>query len=875
MRHFLSFFVGLVILMDFIPVKVIEGSESVQYPDIIPSPKLMEITGKRFVLAHDGRPEAMIIVNKENSTAELVAQEINDRIQALGGQPLPIGMDGNDTDARSPGMNAILLTYPQKMPSGGLPGEVKEALDIASAKSEQGYAIRFIKWHERGEDAFLTGVGLQGLLNAGSTFCLLIKKEGATIFATEAQVTDWPDFKLRGLPVWPLPGSFDDFKKYIDWALRYKFNRIYTYTTRKKIPDGFNLPTSEERLYLRNINAYARERGIKINYALTWAVASASPSGNEDEHQGAVLFNSQYYSWCDDGLLKKRASEIAQFAKEIKAESLLFHCIDNYEEDWEKREKNGCARFGNDRASADANVINIFTREIRRINPGIELQFVASPYHANFDLPGNENYKKWMARLTGSIPHDVYLTVAELNKDQTDSWTSTVRQPLVHWINGNAFQWGRYFSTLPAYTKTAYSGGRDRDIIIHWEPIGYFNGDVMQLIAAEYEWNIDAPGSGYIIEEKTGRINITGGNLHYRREMVNDTDVNTWAWFDGAGEPKPTTGELLLKACRLEFGEEAAPYMADFFRNNPVGWRSASLYRQVLRDHMAGNELDASRDQLRKTEHALVSLKQALSTTTMDSPVREKLKGFLINTYKQNLVISATNAYYQTKQLTMKGMNSEASEVIKNGRNQLAEIRREMEGQGLWSNEELDWIEEGYRKLNSAEGSLKRAYSLNLMKNPGFEEQLDSVGHGKESIPRWSAFGSLELTQDSHSGRYAANLKLKPADNFVFIEQALNAAAGCNGYIEFWLKKDGDFRVIPVLQYWNADHTEKTEDLAVDDFPFNTAEQDYRMYNGRFHLPPHVTQAVFKIYADWFGFTPTHDKTLRIDDVFVGCMSDY
>jgi hypothetical protein len=863
----------LMLSISFIPAMVIAENEPYGALGVLPTPKMMKIVEKRFVLNDNKKPVAFIVMDNDDRRTAIAAQEINDRITSLGGQPLPTVRGIDSAAGLFSGMNTISLMVPGEDRSRDISREIREAMDSVSAKGEQGYAIRFFKGQGKNEAALLAGVGWQGLMHAGSTFRLLIKKEGSTIFATEAQVTDWPDFKFRGLPVWPLPGSFDDFKKYVDWALRYKFNRIYTYTTRKKAPDGFNLPTPEERRYLKQINAYARERGIKINYALTWAVASTSPGGNRDKLQGNVLFNAQYYSWSDDGLLRKRALEIAQFAKETEAESLHFHCIDNYEEGWDERGKNDRARFGNDRAMADANVINIFTREIRRINPGIELQFVVSPYHANIDLAGNERYKTWMTQLTGLIPHDIYLTVAELNRDQTDSWVAAVTQPLVHWINGNAFQWGRYFSTLPAFTKSAYDEGREKDIIIYWEPIGYFNGEVMQLISSEYEWNVDALGNGYVIEEKTGKINITGGRLHSRKEMVNGTDVNSWAWFDGTEEPKPTAGGLLLEACRLEFGEAAAPYMAEFFRNNPVGWRSAALYGQVLRDSMAGKELDASRDQLRKAENALASLKQALDAAKMDSPVREKLKSFLSNTYRQVLLISATNTYSQANQLLMKGLNAEASEIIKNGRNRLAEIRREMEKQGYWSNEALEWLEEGNGKLKTAEDGLKKDHSMNLVKNAGFEERLDPGGHSRDSIPRWSSLGPLEIIQDSHSGRYAVSLTLKPADDFVFMEQAFDVAPGCNGYIEFWLKKDGDFRVIPTLQYWNADHTRGIEDLASKDFPFNTEEQDYRVYIGSFRMPPHVTRAVFKIYADWFGFTPTHDKALCIDDVFVSCIS--
>jgi hypothetical protein len=854
----------------FTSAKVIEGIESPKGTDILPTPKMMELTEKRFVLNDNQKPAAVIIMADDHRTAAIAAQEINDRIRALGGEPLPtVSGDGKAVRYLS-GMNTIKLTVGKKGRSGDMPGEVREAVNVVSSKGEQGYAIRFCKGQKEGETAFLVGAGWQGMLYASTTFRLLIKKEGATIFATEAQVADWPDFKNRGLPVWPLPGSFEDFKKYVDWALRYKFNRIYTNATRKKVPDGFNLPTQEERIYLKRINNYAKERGIIINYALNWAVGSASHGGQDDDYYGAVIFKNHYYSWSNNILLRKRAAKIAQFAKDTDAGSLHFHCIDTYEESWDKRGKNDQARFGNDRASADANVISIFTGEIRRKNPGIELQFVVYPYHANFDLPGNERYKTWMTGLTGLIPHDVYLTVAELNRDQTDSWVAVVRQPLVHWINGNAFQWGRYFSTLPAFTKTAYYERRDRDIVIHWEPIGHFKGEVMQLIAAEYAWNVDAPGSGYIIEEKTGKINVSGGDLQYSKETVNGMDVFSWTWYNGTSEPKPTSGDLLLKACRLEFDEKAAPFIADFFKNNPVGWRSPLLFSRVLSDTMAGKELEACSDQFKKTNNALLSLKKALQADN-DSGVRARLNVLLKNTYHQSLAITGATSYYKAMKLSTKGLNSEASQELKNGRDQMAEIKREMERQGIWSNEAPQWYEAGSNRLKIAEASLKKDRSTNLIKNPGFEEQSDPSARSNESVLRWSSVGSMELAKDSHSGKYAANLKLKPSNHFVYIEQLFTVPPDCDGFVEFWIKKDGDFRVIPILQYWNKGHTRRIEDLAVNDFTFNKFVEDYTSYIGRLHLPPHVRQAVFKVYADWFGFVPTQEKALYLDDVFVGC----
>lgn len=184
----------------------------------------------------------------------------------------------------------------------------------------------------------------------------------------------------------------------------------------------------------------------------------------------------------------------------------------------------------------------------------------------------------------------------------------------------------------------------------------------------------------------------------------------------------------------------------------------------------------------------------------------------------------------------------------------------------------MEWYEEGEKKLNIAESGMRKDLSRNLIKNPGFEEPPVSDGLRKKTIAPWSAVGSLAWTNESHSGVHAATVRLKPSDNFALVEQSFTVAADCQGYVEFWLKKDGDFRVIPIIQYWNDDHAKKMEIAAADDFPFTAAVHDYVSYNGTFRLPPHATQAAFKIYADWHGFTPTREKNFYLDDVFVGCI---
>jgi hypothetical protein len=864
---------GIFLLLNIVsPTNIIARSELGKEIDIIPSPKVMKVAEKKFILSHESTPQARIIINNDDPKAAIAAEAINERVKILGGISLPIetnyGKAGGRTDINS----LVLLSLARQHEAVEIPRDAIKSREVLKSKGEQGYLIRFYQDPEGDSVAILTGIGWPGLLHASNTFRLLIQKEGSTIYATEAQITDWPDFNIRGLPVWPLPGSYAEFKRYVDWASQYKFNRIYTYSTRKHVADGFNLPSSEERRYLKSINNYARDRGIIINYALNWAVGTEAHRGNKEDYRGAVLFNGHYYTWGNDRLLRKRATDIAEFAKEIDAGSLHLHCIDTYEESWDSRGTKDRERFRNDRAAADANVINIFTEEIRKLNPGIELQFVVYPYHVNFNLKGNEQYKTWIKKVSEAIPNDVYLVVTEFNRDQTDSWISNVKQPLVHWVNGNAFQWGRYFSTYPAFTKSSYYSGRDRDIIINFEPIGYFNGEVMQLFASEYAWNTEATGSGYIREDIAGAINVTGGNLHYRAETIDEMAVNSWSWYFGTSEPKEATKHFFLKACRLEYGDVAAPYMADFFINNPIGWRSATLYGQVLNDVMAGHELDASCDQLKKVEKALSNLKGAIDTVKMDKPERDRLKYFLKSTYRQYLVIVGTTAYYQAKHLFANGLSTEAADVIKDSARKLTEIRREMEIKGYWSDDSQNWLNEGISRLIIAEIGLRKHHSSNLIGNPGFEEHFNTVGHDQKIIPKWSATaGSLTLSKDSHSGKYAGKLTLKPNDKFILLEQQFTISAKCKYYLEFWMKKKGSFRVIPLFQYNDIKHSKK-EFPALTDFPHTADVHEFTLYSGVYTFPSHIRQAVFKLYADWFGFAPANEKYFFVDDVFISCL---
>ena len=84
MRRTLWCLLLAVIMIGLFQTNVIEGSESVKEIDILPTPKKMEPTGKRFMLNDNEEPAAVIVMDKDDRTAIIAAQEINDRIRSTG-----------------------------------------------------------------------------------------------------------------------------------------------------------------------------------------------------------------------------------------------------------------------------------------------------------------------------------------------------------------------------------------------------------------------------------------------------------------------------------------------------------------------------------------------------------------------------------------------------------------------------------------------------------------------------------------------------------------------------------------------------------------------------------------------------------------------
>ncbi len=152
----------------------------------------------------------------------------------------------------------------------------------------------------------------------------------------------------------------------------------------------------------------------------------------------------------------------------------------------------------------------------------------------------------------------------------------------------------------------------------------------------------------------------------------------------------------------------------------------------------------------------------------------------------------------------------------------------------------------------------------NLITNSSFEDVQD----GK--ILGWRG-SNLTQTSDAHSGKNAAKLTLSPEQKSVVLSsQPFKVEPGAEYYVEFWIKKDGGCRVIPMLVFWPGDYTKRKE-IGMKDFPYRDEIKEYTNYLEIIKAPKdkNFVYGKFRIYVDWYGVTKSGTKSLFIDDVIV------
>lgn len=482
------FFIILFVFCILLPVSSSEANQ----PVIIPFPKKMNLLGKDMAI---DKNTLIVVGDNVHRKVKIGVEEINKKCQSLFNFSLS-RIEASQISTAEP-KSLIVIGNPYRETW------LKDYYDQCTIKlknrylGKQGYIIDFLK-KGKNEIVCIFGEDPQGLLYGCISLCCLLSKKGEKTGIVCAIIFDKPDFKYR------MAGNLKFYYLFhrqnatdiIDLALKHKINMIWSGFYFEK-----HMALHTNRKWFRYINNYAWERGIRIIYASRWSIGKAPiPDVSRSRYysfKGMIGHRGLLYCWNNDSLLAKKCSRITQFIKDVNPKAFYFHPIDTggpkkNPELW----KNRCAatreRFGDDRAAADAHIINTLYQTVKKADPDIIFTTVVYPYHPN--TLKHKKVKKWLIRLSSLIPSDVYICIREATRINVEEWKNLSKQPNLFYHQTESRDWEtrRPFITSFRFAKTFFFP-QSRDI--YWYLTGYPRSIVKFLGAAEYGWNTTAPGA--------------------------------------------------------------------------------------------------------------------------------------------------------------------------------------------------------------------------------------------------------------------------------------------------------------------------------------------------------------------------------------------
>lgn len=467
--------------------------------NIIPTPKTINIQeDKLFIL-----PERTILVTDAGPKSCLAAKMINRALMQLNGCSLPVRRDEEIKELAADTDYLMLVDNKNSLLKDLLPNGLPDNI-----RRPQGYLIETIRKNHQ-TIVVMTGSEETSMLYAAVTFCKLLKKESNGVYVHCTRIMDWPDMKYRAT------GNMDYFfrcrfryarpagnaekipegEDYLDFLTAHKIN----FTAAGAVIDDTEEYTPEMRAWYKKLNTYAAERGIRIRTEQAWNV------GTVKRHKGNPLFKDClesrgcYYCWSNEKLLDDRCKTLTQFLKETGFGLAYFHCLEADNERWEDRCAACRAKYGDDRAAADAFVVNHLYKACREAYPDIIVSFVFRPYAQDLSKP--DKYEKgslaFYQKLTRLIPQDVSINRRETSHDDLAFWKTIIRQP-IHFSPYHRYGFGTASGQLnrPTYTmmKGYYFGDQQGEDILQFEA-GWPEDDVAVAGFAEYAWNVNSPGA--------------------------------------------------------------------------------------------------------------------------------------------------------------------------------------------------------------------------------------------------------------------------------------------------------------------------------------------------------------------------------------------
>jgi len=448
----------------------------------LPAPKHITIKGKNFKIDNTWKISCM------EEKAKVATDLFNERLTELGTTKLEYGDSGK---------NLILV---------GTFDSLKDILTKTGHTEKpprQGYIIDSLTEKDK-NIIILAGADIAGTRYACISLSMLLKKDGELL---NTEIIDWPDYKYRMSLALGSIKNIQYNKNIIDYAFRAKLNMIWGKGFYESLEGKM-----KNYSYYREVNDYAVARGIRIVVGGGLGVGEApypkDMRGKSKSYypykteEGLLGYFGKAYSWSRDDLIDKRGEEWASFVNKTGINTLYLHSMDtggrDNPENWLHRTPMDKERWGDDRAAADANLINRIYLKIKKNNPDAKVFYVAYPYGGSYlEYP---ELKKWLNSLSKKSNDEMFFCVREAIRPQMELWmkNSPGHGRLIY---HNPYPWslGLMFSTFGRFAKTFYFDDKD----IYWFHCGPLESLPSILCAAEYSWNTKAPGWGWLPQNHT------------------------------------------------------------------------------------------------------------------------------------------------------------------------------------------------------------------------------------------------------------------------------------------------------------------------------------------------------------------------------------
>jgi hypothetical protein len=599
-----------------------------------PTPKSILVEGR--TVRTDG---AMIITAGTEPKLRIAAAEINQRLlRELGAQPFVVKSGGVSEANAATGLCIVIGVSGKE----GM-GDVERAYPVSAPAKPEGYGIAM--YSAGGKAAVvLSGHDAQGALYAAVTLRYLLEPaRGSKIPNGEAvlriaTVEDWPDFRWRHAgrhrvrEYWDLVAAMGKdngprveeagkrlvtvCNAYTDILLRHKIN-----LTRIPVPhigDRYRAGVSNAMLnHTRKLTDYGKARGLDFEM-LVHSHIGVSPGHDDDLQKSRCVHHrahKRYFCWSLLDEHREKAERYAAAMKEAGIRWFRLHAPDGggveNPELWNDRCEHCRETYGDDRARADAAIFNTYDEVIRRQIPDLKMTAIVYPYiggafvteavkarirkrYASGEAAEEraaeiaQKNQAFLRRVSGLLAAGQRLSLSSCPRQQYDVVTRCCGQRdlwINHYFAGSGRQWTPAFSMLSGWTRTWYRPGREDVFEAVGDSWGY---DVLSvLMAAEFAWNVDAPGS---TEFPAQALHYSGTYQHV--------------------EPAEVAGQYLAKLCTDLWGPEVGPHMIPTF-DSSISYRFIQRPEKMIRAMRLQDPLAKMKRMVAATARSMAAMEQA------------------------------------------------------------------------------------------------------------------------------------------------------------------------------------------------------------------------------------------------------------------------